>query len=156
MRRQVCSEGYAKWAKRNGALPKRNACKYRITNMHPSGMRFRIQWAIWVVAFRWNAQYWHIYCRHFEKIPFRFAPLHLFCIPDYTHQIPNGISSHLLRDNLYIISTKNSKAVVWNESNTRLSASTISNIEYLLTYWSGRGMRRCLGGQVCVGLQSQS
>ncbi|UKI44874.1 MAG: hypothetical protein L6U16_05385 [Porphyromonadaceae bacterium] len=39
----------------------------------------------------------------FEKIPFRFAPLHLFCIPAYTHQIPNGISSHLLRDNLYII-----------------------------------------------------
>ena len=44
--------------------------------------------------------------RHFEKIPFRFAPLHLFCIPAYTHQIPNGISSHLLRDNLYIIAKK--------------------------------------------------
>ena len=44
------------------------------------------------------------YCRHFEKIPFRFAPLHLFCIPAYTHQIPNGISSHLFRDNMYIIS----------------------------------------------------
>ena len=24
-------------------------------------------------------------------------------MPAYTHQIPNGISSHLLRDNLYII-----------------------------------------------------
>ena len=36
-------------------------------------------------------------------IPFRFAQLHHFCIPAYTHQIPNGISSHLLRDNLYII-----------------------------------------------------
>ena len=43
------------------------------------------------------------YCRHFEKIPFRFAPLHLFCIPAYTHQIPNGISSHLLRNNTYTI-----------------------------------------------------
>ena len=55
-----------------------------------------------------------------------------------------------------IAPTKNLKAVVWNESNTRLSASTISNIEYLLTCWSGRGRRRCLGGQVCVDLQSQS
>ncbi|HAO63911.1 MAG TPA: hypothetical protein DCQ91_08115, partial [Porphyromonadaceae bacterium] len=54
--------------------------------------------------FRWNAQYRQIYCRHFEKIPFRFAPLYLFCIPAYTHQIPNGISSHLLRENMYIIS----------------------------------------------------
>ena len=35
---------------------------------------------------------------------FHVAPLHLFCIPAYTHQIPNGISSHLLRDNMYIIS----------------------------------------------------
>ena len=41
--------------------------------------------------------------RHFEKIPFRFAPLHLFCIPAYTHQIPNGISLHLLRGSMYII-----------------------------------------------------
>ena len=40
----------------------------------------------------------------FGYAPFRFAPLHLFCIPAYTHQIPNGIPSHLLRDNLYIIS----------------------------------------------------
>ena len=56
------------------------------------------------VAFRWNAYLSHIICRHFEKIPFRFAPLHLFCMPAYTHLIPNGISSHLLRDNLYIIS----------------------------------------------------
>ena len=55
-----------------------------------------------------------------------------------------------------IAPTKNSKAVVWNESNSRLLASTISNIEYLLTCWSGRGRRRCLGGQVCVDLQSQS
>ena len=29
-------------------------------------------------------------------IPFRFAQLHHFCIPAYTHQIPNGISSHFL------------------------------------------------------------
>ena len=49
------------------------------------------------------------YYRHFEKIPFRFAPLHLFCIPAYTHQIPNGISSHRIRDNLYIISKKNGR-----------------------------------------------
>ena len=35
-------------------------------------------------------------CRHFEMIPFRFAQLHHFCIPAYTHQIPNGISSHFL------------------------------------------------------------
>ena len=25
-------------------------------------------------------------------------------MPAYTHQIPNGISSHLFRDNMYIIS----------------------------------------------------
>ena|GEM_PF-1994929 len=44
------------------------------------------------VAFRWNALYIRcIRSRHFEKISFRFAPLHLFCIPAYTHQIPNGI-----------------------------------------------------------------
>ena len=36
-------------------------------------------------------------------------PLHLFCIPAYTHQIPNGISSHRIRDNLYIISKKNGR-----------------------------------------------
>ena len=36
---------------------------------------------------------------------FHFAPLHLFCIPAYTHQIPNGISLHLLQDNMYIIFT---------------------------------------------------
>ena len=32
-------------------------------------------------------------------------------IPAYTHQIPNGISLHLFRDNLYIISTKNGVAI---------------------------------------------
>ena len=37
-------------------------------------------------------------------IPFRFAQLHHLCIPAYTQQIPNGISSHLLRENMYIIS----------------------------------------------------
>ena len=40
-------------------------------------------------------------------IPFRFAPLHLFCIPAYAHQIPTGFFQSLLnyhRDNLYIIS----------------------------------------------------
>ena len=70
----------------------------------PAGCDFAINGQFGVVAFRWNASSWYIYCRHFEKIPFRFAPLHLFCIPAYTHQISNGISSHLLRDNMYIIS----------------------------------------------------
>ena len=56
------------------------------------------------IASRWDAYLLCDICRHFEKIPFRFAPLHLFCIPAYTHQIPNGISSHLLRDNMYVIS----------------------------------------------------
>ena len=28
-------------------------------------------------------------------------------MPAYTHQIPNGISSHRFRDNMYIISKKN-------------------------------------------------
>ena len=98
----------------------------RITNTHPSGMRFRYQWAIWCCRipleciilvyllqafrkFRWNASSWYIYCRHFEKIPFRFAPLHLFCIPAYTHQIPTGFfqsSLNIHRENLYIM-TKN-------------------------------------------------
>ena len=32
---------------RYAAKVMRNACKYRITNTHPIGMRFRIQWAIW-------------------------------------------------------------------------------------------------------------
>ena len=32
------------------------------------------------------------------------AKWNLFEMPAYTHQIPNGISSHLLRDNMYIIS----------------------------------------------------
>ena len=58
----------------------------------PAGCDFAIKRQFDVVAFRWNASYWYTYCRHFEKIPFRFAPLHLFCIPAYTHQIPNGIS----------------------------------------------------------------
>ena len=54
--------------------------------------------------------------RHFEKIPFRFAPLHLFCIPAYTHQIPNGISSHLLRDDMYIISYLIAINLLWNSN----------------------------------------
>ena len=42
---------------------------------------------------------------------FHFASLHyiIFCIPAYTHQIPNGISSHRIRDNMYIISKKNGR-----------------------------------------------
>ena len=51
----------------------------------PAGCDFVIIGLFDVVAFRWNATSWYIYCRHFEKIPFRFAPLHLFCIPAYTH-----------------------------------------------------------------------
>ena len=70
--------------------------------MHSSGMRQHYLYnmclfkSVGGIAFRWNAQYWHLCCRHFELIPFRFAQLHHFCIPAYTHQIPNGISSHFL------------------------------------------------------------
>ena len=81
----------------------------RITNTHPTGCDFAINGQFGVVAFRWNASSWYIYCRHFEKIPFRFAPLHLFCIPAYTHQIPTGFfqsSLNIHRENLYIM-TKN-------------------------------------------------
>ena len=46
-------------------------------------------------------------CRHFASVMLHFASLishNLRRIPAYTHQIPNGISSHLLRNNMYIIS----------------------------------------------------
>ena len=42
-------------------------------------------------------------------IPFRFAQLHHFCIPAYTHQIPNGISSNFL-----ISAPQNMLITYWN------------------------------------------
>ena len=67
-------------------------------------MRLRHQSAIDVVAFL-GMQNINISIAGISK-RFHFASLHyiFFCIPAYTHQIPNGISSHLLRDNMYIIS----------------------------------------------------
>ena len=59
------------------------------------------------IASRWDAYLLCDICRHFASVMLHFASLishNLRCIPAYTHQIPNGISSHLLRNNLYIIS----------------------------------------------------
>ena len=59
------------------------------------------------IASRWDAYLLCDICRHFASVMLHFASLishNLRCIPAYTHQIPNGISSHLLRDNMYIIS----------------------------------------------------
>ena len=55
------------------------------------------------IASRWDAYLLCDICRHFASVMLHFASLishNLRCIPAYTHQIPNGISSHLLRDNL--------------------------------------------------------
>ena len=59
------------------------------------------------IASRWDAYLLCDICRHFASVMRneRSEMEHnLRCIPAYTHQIPNGISSHLLRNNMYIIS----------------------------------------------------
>ena len=63
------------------------------------------------IASRWDAYLLYVYLQAFRfgYAPFRFAPLHLFCIPAYTHQIPTGFfqsSLNIHRENLYIM-TKN-------------------------------------------------
>ena len=58
--------------------------------------RFENTYSNNVVAFRWNAYLLCDICRHFASVMLHFASLithNLRCIPAYTHQIPNGISS---------------------------------------------------------------
>ena len=105
MQQRLCEMSEAKWS-----ITEAKCLQMSHNNKHPSGMRFR--YLLKVLVLSHSAGMHNIdtsYYRHFEKIPFRFAPLHLFCIPAYTHQIPNGISSHRIRDNLYIISQKNGR-----------------------------------------------
>ena len=49
------------------------------------------------IASRWDAYLLCCLCRHFASVMLHFASLishNLRCIPAYTHQIPNGISTH--------------------------------------------------------------
>ena len=67
------------------------------------------------IASRWDAYLLCDICRHFASVMLHFASLisHILrCILAYTHQIPNGISLHLFRDNLYII--PNAKALFFS------------------------------------------
>ena len=48
------------------------------------------------IASRWDAYLLCCLCRHFASVMLHFASLishNLRCIPAYTHQIPNGIST---------------------------------------------------------------
>ena len=105
MQRRLCEMSEAKWS-----ITEAKCLQMSHNNKHPSGMRFR--YLLKVLVLSHSAGMHNIdtsYYRHFEKIPFRFAPLHLFCIPDYTHQIPTGFfqsSLNIHRENLYIM-TKN-------------------------------------------------
>ena len=106
MQQRLCEMSEAKWSitEAKWSITEAKCLQMSHNNKHPSGMRFR--YLLKVLVLSHSAGMHNIdtsYYRHFEKIPFRFAPLHLFCIPAYTHQIPNGISSHLLQDNMYII-----------------------------------------------------
>ena len=81
----------------------------RITNTHPSGMRFRYQWAIWCCRIPLECIILVYLLQAFRKDSISLRSLHLFCIPAYTHQIPTGFfqsSLNIHRENLYIM-TKN-------------------------------------------------
>ena len=58
------------------------------------------------IASRWDAYMLCAICRHFASL----ITHNLRCIPAYTHQIPNGISSH----------TFFGKNFIWNPKNNRV------------------------------------
>ena len=62
------------------------------------------------IASRWDAYLLCCLCRHFASVMIHFASLishNLRCIPAYTHQIPNGISTHTFFGTTVSIPQKN-------------------------------------------------
>ena len=62
------------------------------------------------VASRWDAYLLCDICRHFASVMLHFASLithNLRCIPAYTHQIPNGISSRTFFGKNFILNPNN-------------------------------------------------
>ena len=84
----------------------------RITNTHPSGMRFRYQWAIWCCRIPLECIILVYLLQAFRKDSISLRSITSFlhtCLPAYTHQIPTGFfqsSLNIHRENLYIM-TKN-------------------------------------------------
>ena len=81
----------------------------RITNTHPSGMRFRYQWAIWCCRIPLECIILVYLLQAFRKDSISLRSITSFLHTCYTHQIPTGIfqsSLNIHRENLYIM-TKN-------------------------------------------------